>query len=272
MHFFDKHFVLANMLNGAAASVGYLIFPVLMEFLINHYGLKGAFLISSAVMANICVCGLLLPMPQIQKAKNTPCLKCTEATTKGQTLKNACVLFLKEVALAFDLSLFRNVQFLFQAIANGVLFGGCFAAPMYLVPVAISVGVSPTQSSFLMMAYGSSMVLVRLSPLGVLVDRNIVSASTLSGAIYLIYGVVIIASPLMRTYRHHMIVAALFGVLPGLGNPLQYVVVARTVGARNKGPAAMSWFTLGNGLGASIIILFVGEFQFNSIYNAFLTL
>ena len=198
MHFFDKHFVLAHMLNGAAGSVGYLIFPVLMEFLINHYGLKGAFLISSAVMANICVCGLLLPVPQTQNAKNSPCSKSAEAGTERQTLKNACVVFLREVAMAFDLSLFRNVQFLFQAIANGVLFGGCFAAPMYLVPVAVSNGVTTTQSSFLMMAYGSSMVLVRLSPLGVLVDRNIVSPSTLGGTIYLLYGVVIIGSPLMK--------------------------------------------------------------------------
>ena len=265
------------MLNSATVSIGYLIFPVFMELLINSYGWKGAFLILSAFMGNICFCGLLLPKSKSQepKVKNAPSSESTismlEERAEIQTKTNACMIFLKEVTKAFDLSLFRNVRFLFQAIVNGILFGGCFVGPMYIVPYAVSVRVSATYSSFLMVAYGCTMVLVRLSPVGMIVDKKIVSASTLGGVIFLLYGVLIMITSLMRTYPQLMVVAILNGVFPGLGNPMVYVTAARSVGSKEKGPAAMSWFTLGNGVGASIIILLVGKYQSDVTFYLVLT-
>ena len=57
------------------------------------------------------------------------------------------------VATGFDLSIFRNPQSLhvFQTIVNGALFERRFATPSgYLVPIAVSVGVSTTKFSFLL--------------------------------------------------------------------------------------------------------------------------
>lgn len=259
--FFDKHFAVANMLSTASSGIGYLSIPPLMEFLISQYGWKGAFQIMSAVMAHLCACGLLLRASkrEPQKQQSVHSSKISD-DRPDKTRRGACVMFLKEVAKNFDLSLFRNVRFIAQSVVNGFLQGAMIATIIYLVPYARSVGVSPLKSSYLMIAYGVGNVIVRLSPVGVIVDKKIISASTLGGVLRFILGLVIIATPFTRTYKQLMTCAVLYGLLQGVGGCMLYVVVARSAGSRDKGPAASAWFLLQNGIGSTIIIYFVGKF------------
>ncbi|XP_061194910.1 monocarboxylate transporter 12-like isoform X2 [Saccostrea echinata] len=57
---FNKRRGLANGINMAGAAVGGICMPILMQMLIDNFGLKGCMLILGGTMANICPCALLL--------------------------------------------------------------------------------------------------------------------------------------------------------------------------------------------------------------------
>ena len=159
--FFDKHFTFANMLSAASSGIGYLSIPPAIEFLISQYGWNGAFQIMSAIMAHLCVCGLLLRAPKRETQQQQSLRSSTISDNRpDKTRGGSCVMFLEEVAKNFDLSLFRNVRFIFQSAVNGFLQGAMIASLIYLVPYARSVGVSPLKSSYLMIAYGVATVVV----------------------------------------------------------------------------------------------------------------
>ncbi len=58
--YFDKRKSLANGLAVAGSGIGNFAIPPLIRFLLNYYGLQGAFLILAALMLHICVSGALL--------------------------------------------------------------------------------------------------------------------------------------------------------------------------------------------------------------------
>ena len=313
---------MAHMLNVATVGVGAFTIPPLLEFLSIFYGWRAAFQIFSAIMANICVCGLLLRPrkvampPQSKDSKRLPdaiddkartnnddysVLNDTRGTSKSNlsydntrnktdiiledeiksetylegVLDNdgkridgkrtncgtyVCAAFFRDIAKDFDLSLFHNVRFVFQTVLNGFLQGGITTSLIYLVPYSISVGISPTKSSFLMIAYGVATLLIRLSPIGMIVDKNIVSASKLGGVTHLILGLIVISTPLITRFEYLLVFAVLYGLLMAVGGCMLYVIVARSPGSRDKGPTADAWFLLSTGIAVTLIMFLIGKF------------
>ncbi|XP_062603642.1 monocarboxylate transporter 12-like [Saccostrea cucullata] len=67
---FNKRRGVANGINMAGAAVGGICMPILMQMLIDNFGLKGCMLILGGTMANICPCALLLrPTHQYPRLK-----------------------------------------------------------------------------------------------------------------------------------------------------------------------------------------------------------
>uniref|UniRef100_K1PPY0 Monocarboxylate transporter 14 n=1 Tax=Magallana gigas TaxID=29159 RepID=K1PPY0_MAGGI len=68
---FNKRRGVANGINMAGAAMGGICVPILMQVLIDNYGLKGCMLILGAIMGHICPCALLLrpahKYPLVQK-------------------------------------------------------------------------------------------------------------------------------------------------------------------------------------------------------------
>ncbi|XP_072017642.1 monocarboxylate transporter 12-B-like [Amphiura filiformis] len=78
-HYFDKHFALANGISCAGTGVGVMIIPPLVQVLIGYYGWRGAMIVMSTVLMNICVCGAVFrPIPP--SAKRTQAI--SGSTTK----------------------------------------------------------------------------------------------------------------------------------------------------------------------------------------------
>ena len=62
--YFDKRRSLANGITVAGSSVGQLVIPLIMTFLINEYTLQGALIIYAAFHLNGLVAGMLMRPPQ----------------------------------------------------------------------------------------------------------------------------------------------------------------------------------------------------------------
>ncbi|XP_022103989.1 monocarboxylate transporter 13-like [Acanthaster planci] len=61
---FHKHYAMANGITMSGASVGMVLLPVFFQFLIDQYGWRRALLVTSALQANVLVCGGVMRSPQ----------------------------------------------------------------------------------------------------------------------------------------------------------------------------------------------------------------
>ncbi|XP_072035954.1 monocarboxylate transporter 12-like [Amphiura filiformis] len=264
--YFDQHAALAYMLSTASTGIGLLAVPPLMEFLITHYSWQGALQINSAIMANICVCGIVLrPSPPktipIKSRKDRTEQKNVEFKILAQTdssVKMSCFNFLHDLCADFDLSLFRNVRFIFQAIIAGFFVGAIATYTIYLVPYAVSIGISDFKASLLMLFYGVFIVVARLSPISWMVDKKVISASTLGGIPFLILGCMVTFTPFVRTFTHLVVVSAGYGIFQGIGFPMSLIVIAESPGDKKKAKGALAWYLIAYGLGCLICIFIAG--------------
>ncbi|XP_077990999.1 monocarboxylate transporter 12-like [Glandiceps talaboti] len=62
--YFDRRYALANGLANMGSGFGIFIFPPILHLLIEQYGWRGAFLVLSALSANICVCSTVFREPK----------------------------------------------------------------------------------------------------------------------------------------------------------------------------------------------------------------
>ena len=272
---FDKRYALANGICSSACSIGFVVFPPLMEALIANFGLNGALQITSALMANVCVCGFLLRPFKCQTDQNYEPIKTATGKTNQDILKYDKITFQKtqksklcnsdiltNIAKDFELCLFRRVRFLFQGVLSGLLYCGFFGYFVYLYPYSVSVGISDMKSSFLLSASGICHLTARLLPLGHLVDKKMIKASTLSGAAFLICGIDIFFLPFTKAFEGLLVLVAVFGAAAGIGGSFIMVVVTYSAGSKEKASAATSWMLLHCGVGNLVGIFGFGKFEF----------
>ena len=240
-----------------------------MELLITNFGLRGALQIISAIMANMCVCGFLLRPIQYQTDQKCEPMKTRTVKTNKDRLeyqeneksKLCNSEILKSIAKDFELSLFRRVRFLFQAVLSGLIFCGFHGYFIYLYPYSVSVGISDIKSSFLLSASGICHLIARLLPLGHLVDKKIIKASTLAGGAFLICGIGIFFLPFTKAYAGLVVLVAIFGATSGIGGSFIMVVVTYSAGSKEKASAASSWMLLHCGIGNLLGIFGFGKFE-----------
>ena len=333
--YFQHYFAFANGVNSSCSGLGTLLFPPMVQLLVNYFGWRGAMLCLSAVMANICVCGAVMVPPrpmqtgkhehrkyeinsendnncrvllqenryykQIQKEKeidyslttfnydnagsrreqqNT--CSYTKLTTRNLTGKsthvhstesaenpedatltpeNHCDCF-KVLFKDFDLSLFRQVRFLFNGVLAATLYAISFPVVIYFVPFCVESGISTFKASLLMSIIGICTASTRISPIGWMVDRDVISASKVGGSAAVISGIAIIILPFTKTFSAFVIIACITGAFfLGMAGSLYVYLVKQSAESTEKVPGAIAWMNFFNGVGSVPLILFIGELK-----------
>ncbi|XP_072035381.1 monocarboxylate transporter 12-like [Amphiura filiformis] len=261
--YFDQHLAFAYMISSASSGIGYLSMPPLMEFLISHYTWKGALQITSAILANICVCGVLLrPSPSntmsTTRREKQSYIECKALSKSDSSVRTSCLMFLHDVTADFDLSLFRNVRFLFQGIIGGTFVGAMNTFGVYLIPYAIRIGISDSKASLLMLVYGVLIVATRISPIAWIVDEKIISAPTLAGIANLVLGSIMIVTPFVSIFVHLVAVCVVYGLSQGVAGCMVTIVIAATPGVKEKARGAIAWHIIAYGLGCLTSVFLAG--------------
>ena len=295
MQYFEKYFATAMSLNAASHGLGALVIPPFLELVIIYYGWHGAFMILSAIMANICVCGLMLrslpaksgvPQGTVggpggntetgeamtgEHASNTQTGEVIAGEhasnpdnrdlpySRHTSIKGTCFSFLKDVLKDFNFSLFFSVRFLLQVIVSGFLFACTVTFIITIVPNAINKGISPLNASFLMIPFGLGVIIARIAPISYLVDKKFISASTLGGVSYLTCGAIIIVMPFVKSYVALMSLTILCGLTHGIGGGPKLVVAASCAPTKEEAPGALAWYLTFVGIGSVVFILIRGE-------------
>ena len=166
----------------AGSAVGMMVFPPVLQFLIDQYGWRGALLLLGAINANNIVCGFLVPVDNEHSYELITSQNDIEEHNDSSvmtSIKNN----LKTLTVYLHFLFIEHPMFVVILIAD-ILAGLLFAAwVIFLVPHSVSKGISQKLSAFLSTS----------GAVGVLVGRLLMGPSIKSGYVTAIQLYIILA-------------------------------------------------------------------------------
>ncbi|XP_053548896.1 monocarboxylate transporter 12 [Bombina bombina] len=162
--YFDKRKALAYGIAMSGSGIGTFILAPVVQMLIEQYSWQGALLILGGFVSNLCVCGALMRPINVQedftqyqlnqdqihdesKNNSTHLMECSPISQEC-TSKSLCFCSKQEY------SFILKPNFIILAVSFLFLAYGCSPPFVYLVPYALSVGVTHQEAAFLMSILG----------------------------------------------------------------------------------------------------------------------
>lgn len=177
--YFSRRKALAYGISMSGSGIGIFILAPVVQLLIEQFSWRGALLILGGFVLNLCVCGALmrpitLKDDQTTSEQNHVC----RTETQGFQRASPSLTWTKEwVQTCLCGSLQQEYNFLlmsdFVVLAISVLFMayGCSPLFVYMVPYALSIGVSHQQAALLMSILGVIDIIGNIT-FGWLTDRR----------------------------------------------------------------------------------------------------
>ncbi|XP_061840471.1 monocarboxylate transporter 2 [Nerophis lumbriciformis] len=222
--YFAKKRPIANGLAMAGSPVFLSTLAPLNQYLFNHFGWRGSFLILAGLLLNCCVAGALMrPLgPPPSKVKKEVCV-----TTVTKEERSAWKVLNKYL----DLTLFRHRGFLIYLSGNVIMFLGFFAPIVFLAAFAKDMGVDEYSAAFLLSILAFVDMFARPS-MGLLANSRWVRPKIqyfFSFAV-LYNGVCHILCPLAETYTGLVVYAVFFGFAFGMVSAVLFESLMDLVG------------------------------------------
>lgn len=244
--YFSRRKALAYGIAMSGSCIGTFILAPVVQLLIEQFSWRGALLILGGFVLNLCVCGALMRPITLKEDRSVPEKNhnresqredCKQASpysplTKECTKTRLCCSLQQE----YGFLLMSD----FVVLAVSVLFMayGCSPLFVYLVPYALSVGVSHHQAAFLMSILGVIDIVGNIT-FGWLTDRRCLKnyryvcylfAVALDGLCYL-------CLPMLQTFPLLVPFSCTFGYFDGAYVTLIPVVTAEIVGTTSLSSA-----------------------------------
>ncbi|XP_027547242.1 monocarboxylate transporter 6 [Neopelma chrysocephalum] len=173
-YYFVRWRTLANAVASTGISLGFTLWPLLSQYLLDEMGWRNTFLIFGGILLNCCVCGAIMrpigSLPQPPKPGEEPGSRAEEAQlSNGVSLphpalqqharRTTCFQVLQK-NLAFDIFC-QNKHYQIYTIGVAWMMMG-FALPhAYLVPYAIHSGVEERRAALLVSVIGFINIFIR---------------------------------------------------------------------------------------------------------------
>ncbi|XP_077566123.1 monocarboxylate transporter 2 [Stigmatopora nigra] len=222
--YFYKKRPIANGLAMAGSPVFLSTLAPLNQYLFNHFGWRGSFLILAGLLLNCCVAGSLMrPLgPPPSKLKKKDVVSAKEKLTTWQLVNKY-----------LDLSLFKHRGFLIYLSGNVIMFLGFFAPIVFLTAYAKDMGVDEYSAAFLLSILAFVDMFARPS-MGLLANTRWVRPKIqyfFSFAV-LCNGICHILCPLASTYTGLVVYAIFFGFAFGMVSSVLFESLMDMVGAQ----------------------------------------
>ncbi|CAL8284971.1 unnamed protein product [Merluccius merluccius] len=235
--YFSRRKALAYGIAMSGSGIGTFLLAPVVQLLIDYYSWRGALLILSAFVANLCVCGALLrPIPVGRGPDSTPPPPPQDhAPSSGcnpmrERRLSSCFLSSR------DYSFLLLPDFLCLAVSFLFLASGCSLPFVYLVPYALRSGVSSHNAALLMATLGGVGIVGNIT-FGWLTDRRCLkpyrrACYTVAVAME---GVCCVCVPVLRSFSQLLPFSVLYGYFDGA-----YVALIPVVTSDVVGPAHLS--------------------------------
>nr|XP_057934075.1 monocarboxylate transporter 2-like [Doryrhamphus excisus]XP_057934076.1 monocarboxylate transporter 2-like [Doryrhamphus excisus]XP_057934077.1 monocarboxylate transporter 2-like [Doryrhamphus excisus] len=222
--YFYRKRPIANGLAMAGSPVFLSTLAPLNQYLFNHFGWRGSFLILGGLLLNCCVAGSLMrPLgPPPSKVKKAEAVATSEKRTAWEIVNKY-----------LDLSLFRHRGFLIYLSGNVIMFLGFFAPIVFLSAYAKAMGVDEYSAAFLLSILAFVDMFARPS-MGLLANSRWIRPRIqyfFSFAV-LYNGVCHILCPLAESYTGLVVYAVFFGFAFGMVSSVLFESLMDLVGAQ----------------------------------------
>lgn len=239
-----KYFLVKRPIANGLAMAGSPVFlstlAPLNQFLFDHFGWRGSFLILGGVTLNCCVAGSLMRPIKI-KIKPSVCQTTDEndtglldvtSQTAGQdkSKQSGCAV---KVTQFIDVSLFKHRGFLIYLVGNVLMFFGFFAPVVFLAPYAKHQGIDEYSAAFLLSIFALVDMFARPGTGLVANTRWIRPKIQYFFSFAVIYnGLCHLMCPLLSGYIGLVVYAVFFGMAFGMVSALLFEVLMDLVGAQ----------------------------------------
>ncbi|XP_073345798.1 LOW QUALITY PROTEIN: monocarboxylate transporter 12-B-like [Pagrus major] len=243
--YFRQRKALAYGIAMSGSGIGTFVLAPVVQLLIELYSWRGALLVLSAFVANLCVCGALLRPIKPHKdeewaegeGKESSFTIEKVAATAASTVEKPRPSAAEEVVLSSCFLSFKEYRFLllpdFLGMAVSFLFlaTGCSLPFIYLVPYALSVGVCHQHAAFLMSILGVIDIMGNIT-FGWLTDRRCLKPYRLACYVFSVAmeGLCCLFVPLLQSFPLLVPFAILYGYFDGAYVALIPVVTSDLVG------------------------------------------
>ncbi|NWX11937.1 MOT6 protein, partial [Aegotheles bennettii] len=177
-YYFVRWRTLANAIASTGVSLGFTLWPLLSQYLLDEMGWRNTFLIFGGILLNCCVCGAIMRPVQLEsgsslqspKPAEEPGRKAGEAQLSNgassphpelqqRTRRTACFQMLQKY-LAFDIFC-QNKGYQIYTIGVTWMMVGFGLPHVYLVPYAIHNGVEERRAALLISIIGFINIFIR---------------------------------------------------------------------------------------------------------------
>lgn len=231
---------IANGLAMAGSPVFLSILAPLNQFLFDHFGWRGSFLILGGVVLNCCVAGSL--MRPIKIKTKLPASKTTDENDAGKldvtpqtagqnkSKQSGCAAIINQF---IDVSLFKHRGFLIYLVGNVLMFFGFFAPVVFLAPYAKHQGIDEYSAAFLLSIFALVDMFARPGTGLVANTRWIRPKIQYFFSFAVIYnGLCHMMCPLLPGYSGLVVYAVFFGLAFGMVCALLFETLMDLVGAQ----------------------------------------
>ncbi|XP_036374117.1 monocarboxylate transporter 12-B [Megalops cyprinoides] len=241
--YFCERKALAYGIAMSGSGIGTFVLAPVVQLLIDHYSWRGALLILGGFVSNLCVCGALLRPIRLKEEEPSSPLKADAecgygaGVTDGGSPQGALVSSKDREHSCFCFQSLQEYSFLlipdFLMLAASFLFlaNGCSVPFVYLVPYALSMGVSHQQAAFLMSILGVIDIMGNIT-FGWLTDRRCLKKYR--NVCYMVAvgmeGLCCLFIPLLRSFPLLVPFSVLYGYFDGAYVALIPVVTSDVVG------------------------------------------
>ncbi|KAG8435221.1 hypothetical protein GDO86_013243 [Hymenochirus boettgeri] len=246
--YFEKRKALAYGIAMSGSGIGTFILAPVVQLLIEQFSWRGALLILGGFVSNLCVCGALMrPIHLKEDYSHYPLrLEQTENDPDNRrTLGPSCLPLCQDCnhkSICYcskkEYSFLLKPKFIILAISFLFLAYGCSPPFVYLVPYALSVGVSHQEAAFLMSILGIIDIVGNIS-FGWLTDRRFLKKHRY--CCYLIAvgldGLSCLFLPILTCFKLLIPFSVMFGYFDGAYVALIPVVTGDVVGTSSLSSA-----------------------------------
>ncbi|XP_053307115.1 monocarboxylate transporter 12 [Spea bombifrons] len=247
--YFDKRKALAYGIAMSGSGIGTFILAPVVQLLIEQFSWRGALLILGGFVANLCVCGALMRPINIKEEDFAHCQlnqeKIPDEPKKNIIQTSTCTSLSQDCthkSLCYcsqqDYSFILKPNFIILASSFLFLAYGCSPPFVYLVPYALSVGVSHQEAAFLMSILGVVDIVGNIT-FGWLTDRRVLKRHRY--VCYLIAvgldGLSCLFLPLLKCFQLLVPFSVTFGYFDGAYVALIPVVTGDVVGTSHLSSA-----------------------------------
>ncbi|XP_076468346.1 monocarboxylate transporter 3-like [Babylonia areolata] len=249
--YFRKRRTLALPVAKCGASVGSIVMPLLVSFLLTHYGLSGALLVMGGVCLHTLPAGLLLrPTSFFRKqqaaSSSTPltsqstdvrpeaaqAIQQSREDEEGKSAQDGekcrCRRCPKASSLMLDFSLFRRPLFLLL-LSYFLLFNSVNIMTAYLPAMASENGMTDTQNGVLVSVMGVLDLVCRVL-CAVVASTKVLTVPSMVIISYVILGVTSQFVRFLTSFPHFVALSVVLGLLGGVANAMLPMLVLHFVG------------------------------------------